>query len=121
MVITNNDNKQEDKINCSICARNGFANERIIFKSGGVKPDGSKACVLHNYELQSERHIHKPKQTHTKENNTNSATRRTSIVPECQVQYLDTIGPVVTEILSIVQEVLKLVRKIDDSIKFSKR
>jgi hypothetical protein len=38
-----------------------------------------------------------------------------------EATYIDTLGPAIAEILSVIQEVLRLVRKMDDSIEVSKR
>lgn len=120
MVTTNNNNyKQEDKVNyCSICAKNGFPKERIIFKAEGIRSDGSKLWILYDYYSQSQRHIHKSKQ----ENNTNSVTstidREQSNLAQCRVQqYIDTIGPVVTKNLTLSEESKDLLLTLIDMVK----
>ena len=97
----NNYSKQEDnKINyCRICADNGFPNERIIFKNEGTKPDGSILWVLYDYSRPLERHFHK-------------AALQEKDKPNTQVQYIDTIGPLLAEIYRILLRLIDLLEQI---------
>jgi hypothetical protein len=44
------------------------------------------------------------------------SNRKIKTLKRAEVTYIDTVGPAIAEILSEVQELLKLLRKVDDSM-----